>query len=257
MRSAPRRSQMTTKEETEAPLVLLSQPWMVPTRAHCAQSRAVRWHAPDVRALNHARSRNSRPLHLHTRQTTANPRRSQIERVSGLSREGMYRTFGAILDAARVPRGERRLFHGSAAAAIRAILRQGFRIVLNKCVFVNVRVCVRACVRLPCCLCMYICMCICMFVRIRVCVGARLHVRACACVRVYVSSCACACASAYFFLRPSVCPGFALRMVFAAAAACARVCGAFACCRMVWRCKLAVTAAFFACPCIFLMPVSQ
>ena len=151
-----------------------------------------------ARCHNHARSRNSHPLHLHSRQTTANPRRYQIERVSGLSREGMYRTFGAILDAARVPRGERRLFHGSAAAAIRAILRQGFRIVLNKCVFVNVRVCVRACVRLPCCLCMYICMCICMFVRIRVC--WRALACACVCVRasVCVFVCVCVCECVFF-----------------------------------------------------------
>jgi hypothetical protein len=70
----------------------------------------------------------------------------QIQRVSGFPLEDMYTAYGICLERRRIPRNERRLFHGASAAAVHNILQQGFRIVFNRCLCVSgVRVCVPAC----------------------------------------------------------------------------------------------------------------
>ena len=79
----------------------------------------------------------------------------QIQRVSGFPLEDMYKAYGVCLDRRGIPRNERRLFHGAAAAAVHNILQQGFRIVFNRClcfpVFAGLRACVRECVRVCVC----------------------------------------------------------------------------------------------------------
>ena len=234
MRSAPRRSQMTTKEETEAPLALLSQLWMVPTRARapkaaqddgtrqmCAlsQSRTLSQFAPVALALP---PNNSQPAPLSDRAGLGLVAGGHVPDLRGDSR----RRPRPPRRAAAVPRLRRRCHSRNPAAGLPYRPKQ---VRVCECA------CVRACVRAPALLLVHVHM----HVHLHVCAYKSVLARACMCVRV--RACECMCLRLRVRVRVRV-RNFSFVLLCARGSYCvwyllwqlrARVCGASACCRNV------------------------
>ena len=196
---------MTTKEETEAPLALLSQLWMVPTRARapkaaqddgtrqmCAlsQSRTLSQFAPVALALP---PNNSQPAPLSDRAGLGLVAGGHVPDLRGDSR----RRPRPPRRAAAVPRLRRRCHSCNPAAGLPYRPQQ-------------VRVCeayVRACVRAPALLLVHVHM----HVHLDVCAYKSVLARlACACVCVRASVCVfvCVCVCECVFFPSSFCvPG--------------------------------------------------